>query len=197
VRILIAEDDSTSRRILEVVLTKWGHDVTSTTNGAEAWSVLSGPGSPRLAVLDWMMPELDGVEVCRRLRHEDPDGGTYVILLTAKSEKSDIVEGLDAGANDFVTKPFDRNELRARIAVGRRVIELQTALAARIEALEAANRHIQTLQGILPICMHCRKIRNDVNAWEEIEEYVEHKSEAHFSHGVCPQCLEEHYAEDE
>jgi DNA-binding response OmpR family regulator len=197
VRILIAEDDATSRRILEAVLKKWGHDVISTTDGAEAWSVLSSPGSPRLAILDWMMPELDGVEVCRRLRQDAPDGGTYVILLTAKSEKRDIVEGLDSGADDFVAKPFDRDELRARVAVGSRVIELQTALAERIEELEAAMEHIQTLQGILPICMHCRKIRNDGNAWQEIEEYVEHHSEAHFSHGVCPQCLEEHYADDD
>lgn len=196
-RILIAEDDATSRRILEAVLKKWGHDVIATSDGAEAWEVLSSPGSPRLAILDWMMPELDGVDLCRRLRGEEPNGGTYVILLTAKSEKGDIVEGLDAGADDFVAKPFDRDELRARVAVGCRIIDLQVALAERIEALEAAMAHIQTLQGILPICMHCRKIRTDTNAWEEIEEYVEVHSEAQFSHGVCPKCLEEHYPDED
>lgn len=196
-RILIAEDDATSRRILEVVLKKWGHDVISTNDGAKAWDVLSSPASPRFAILDWMMPELDGVEVCRLLRREDPDGGTYVILLTARSEKSDIVEGLDAGADDFVAKPFHSDELRARVAVGCRVIELQAVLAERIEALEAAMAHIQTLQGILPICMHCRKIRSDGDAWEEIEGYVEQHSEAHFSHGICPACLEENYPEED
>lgn len=127
-KILIAEDNDTSRRILEAILIKWGYNVTSASDGNEAWEKLQDKDAPRLIILDWMMPGVNGVELCRRLRQADFVEPMYVILLTARDEKNDMVEGLGAGADDYIAKPFDKDELRARIDVGRRVVELQTAL---------------------------------------------------------------------
>ena len=127
-KILIAEDNLTTRRILETILIKWNYDVISVCDGNEAWEKIQEKDPPKLIILDWMMPGLNGVEICRRLRRKDPREPMYIILLTARDEKNDIVEGLGAGADDYISKPFDTEELRARIDVGRRVIELQTAL---------------------------------------------------------------------
>ena len=123
-RILIAEDDDTTRRLLEIILSKWGYDVISTCDGNEAWEKLKNADAPRLAVLDWMMPGVDGVDICRMLRQEDTAKPIYIILLTVRGDKDDIVKGLRAGADDYIAKPFDKDELRARVDVGRRVIEL-------------------------------------------------------------------------
>ena len=137
-RILIAEDNSTSRRILEIVLKKYGYDVVSTINGNDAWEKLQDVDAPKLAILDWMMPGMNGIEICRRLKQMKTATATYLILLTGKDGKKDIIEGLDAGADDYIAKPFDNGELRARINVGCRIIELQTALAEK-----------EKLQGVL------------------------------------------------
>ena len=127
-KILIAEDEPVSRRLLESWLTMWGHELTITTDGSQAWDVLQQPDAPKLAILDRMMPGLEGLEVCRKAR-ELPHGKlTYIIILTTKGRKEDIVEGLEAGANDYITKPFDHEELRARVQVGMRVVDLQDRL---------------------------------------------------------------------
>ncbi|MDH3356531.1 MAG: response regulator [Desulfobacteraceae bacterium] len=127
-KILIAEDNVTTRRILKTILVKWNYDVVSACDGNEAWQKLQEKDPPKLIILDWMMPGINGVEICRRLRQADHVEVMYIILLTARDEKNDIVEGLGAGADDYIAKPFDTQELRARIDVGRRVVELQTAL---------------------------------------------------------------------
>jgi len=127
-KILIAEDNVTTRRILKTILVKWNYDVVSACDGNEAWQKLQEKDPPKLIILDWMMPGINGVEICRRLRQADHMEVMYIILLTARDEKNDIVEGLGAGADDYIAKPFDTQELRARIDVGRRVVELQTAL---------------------------------------------------------------------
>jgi len=194
-RVLIAEDNETSRLILQSLLAKWGYEVVATRDGAEAWAVLQSENPPRLAIMDWMMPEMDGAEVCRRLREVSAGQPFYVIILTALGRKEDIVSGLEAGADDYLTKPFNREELRARLQVGERVIALQTALAQRAQELEEAIAHIRTLQGILPICMHCHRIRNDEQSWQKVEHYIEAHSNAQFSHGLCPECLEKYYPE--
>jgi len=134
-RILIAEDDVTSRLVLAGVLKKNGHEVVETVNGAEAWHTLQQADAPRLAILDWMMPEMDGLEVVRRVRALPSEQPPYLIVLTAKGEKADIVVGLESGANDYLTKPFDAGELRARVKVGCRVIEMQNALDANVKEL--------------------------------------------------------------
>jgi sigma-B regulation protein RsbU (phosphoserine phosphatase) len=189
VQILIAEDDAVSRRMLEVTLMKWGHKVVSTTNGVEALQILQET-NVSLAVLDWMMPEMDGVEVCRKAREQFDKRPLYFILLTAKGRQEDIIAGLEAGADDYVTKPFDRDELQARLNVGIRIVELQSQLSARVRELQEALAHVNELQGLLPICCYCKKIRDDQNYWQHVENYITARSDAQFSHGICPTCYE-------
>jgi DNA-binding response OmpR family regulator len=190
-RILIAEDDLTSRTALTGVLKKKGHEVTVTVNGVEAWQSLQQPDAPALVILDWMMPEMDGPEVVRLVRALGTDRPPYIIMLTTKGDKADIIDGLEAGANDYLAKPFAPGELHARIEVGRRMVEMQDALADKIEELRQALDQIKTLSGIIPICMFCKKIRNDQEIWQQLENYIAEHSEADFSHGLCPECAEE------
>jgi phosphoserine phosphatase RsbU/P len=187
-KILIAEDDAVSRRLLEVTLEKFGYEVVVAAHGGEAWQLLQRDDAPSLAILDWMMPEIDGVEICRRLRSRSTSTPPYLMLLTAKSGKGDVVAGLDAGANDYLTKPFDRAELRARVQVGQRVIELQQTLATRVSELESAYARVKQLQGLLPICSYCKSIRDDQNYWQNLDSYLTKYSEVKFSHGICPDC---------
>jgi DNA-binding response OmpR family regulator len=189
-KILIAEDDLVSRRLLEATLTRWGFETEVACDGEAAWEWLRQPDAPRLAVLDWMMPGLDGVEVCRRVRGLGDDNAAYLILLTAKHTTADLVTGLDAGADDYITKPFQREELRARVQVGVRVLRLQEALSGRVRDLRAALANVKQLQGLLPICSYCKKIRDDSNYWQQVETYLCEHSAARFSHGICPDCWE-------
>lgn len=187
-RVLIAEDDVVSRRVLEATLVKFGYEVVVAADGAQAWAALQSADAPQLAILDWMMPEIDGVEICRRVRALSTATPPYIILLTAKSGKEDIVTGLDAGANDYLTKPFDRAELRARVQVGAHVLELQGNLAARVRELEDALSQVRQLQGLLPICSYCKKIRDEQNYWHQVENYISVHAKVEFSHGICPAC---------
>ena len=189
-KILIAEDDRMSCRLLETTLVGWGHEVIVTHDGAQAWEVLQERNAPLLAILDWMMPGIDGVEICRRIRQRQTSPPTYIILLTAKRGKADIVEGLIAGANDYVTKPFDRSGVRARVQVGVTIVGLQQSLAERVTELEEALQHVKLLQGILPICSYCKQVRDDQNYWQSVECYISEHSEAKFSHSICPDCYE-------
>ena len=134
-KILIAEDDLTSRRILTAILKKGGFDPVAVEDGNAAWDILQKPDAPGLLLLDWNMPGLDGLEICRRLRQNDSRNPPYIILLTARGEKGDIVQGLEAGANDYVSKPYDHEELQARIRVGQRMLELQSRLTEARDAL--------------------------------------------------------------
>ena len=189
-KVLIAEDDMVSRRLLQATLCKWGYEPVVTSDGAAAWDVLQGRDSPPLAILDWMMPGLDGLQVCHKVREIPTATPPYLILLTAKGRRQDIVTGLQAGADDYVTKPFDREELRARVQVGVRIVELQQGLADRVIALEEALTRVKQLQGLLPICSYCKKIRDDQNYWQQVENYIAEHSEAQFSHSICPDCYD-------
>lgn len=189
-KILIAEDNETSRRILQLTLAAAGHEVITTENGAAAWAILEKDDSPSLAILDWMMPDTDGLEVCRLVRQQKTNTPVYIILLTAKANKADVVQGLDAGANDYILKPFNREELRARVKVGETVVNLQQDLAARVGELEHALADIKLLQGILPICSYCKNIRDDQNHWQQMETFISKRSEAQFSHSICPSCYD-------
>ncbi len=187
---LIAEDEAVSRRMLEVTLRKWGYDVVVASDGAEAWRLLQGEDAPELAILDWMMPGMDGLELCREIRRRLQTLPTYIILLTARQSKDDIVQGLEGGADDYIAKPFDQEELRARVQGGVRVVELQRSLAARVGELEEALARVKHLQGLLPMCSYCKKIRDDQNYWQQVESYISGHSEAQFSHGICPNCYD-------
>ena len=194
-RILIAEDDLTSRTLLDAILSKEGYQVTAVADGAQAWQAMQEPGAPSLAVLDWMMPRIDGLEVARRVRALPTDRPPYLIMLTTRAEKSSIIAGLDAGANDYLSKPFDPGELRARVQAGRRMIEMQEALALKVDELRQALDQIKTLRGIVPICASCKKIRDDKGFWSQVEAYVSKHSEAEFSHGICPDCITKVYGD--
>ncbi|MSV29653.1 MAG: diguanylate cyclase [Bryobacterales bacterium] len=147
-RILIAEDDLVSRRLLQSTLQKWGYEVVVAHDGSEAWTILQTEDAPRLAILDWMMPGLDGPEVCRRLRKVTASPYVYVILLTARTEKDDLIAGMDAGADDYVTKPFDHHELKVRLRAGQRMVELQAQLLATQAAISEQARR-DALTGLL------------------------------------------------
>ena len=180
-RILIADDDRTSTLMLSATLAQWGYEVVVVHDGGEAWDRIVGDEPPQLAIVDWMMPVLDGIELCRRIRAATLRSPVYVILLTARSSRRDLVAGLEAGADDYLTKPFDPDELRARIHVGQRTLAL------------IAN--IKRLTGLLPICSYCKRIRSDEDYWEQVESYISDHTDARFSHGICPPCLEKAMAE--
>lgn len=194
-RILIAEDDLTSRTVLTALLEKRGHTVVVTEDGRQALAALQAPERPQLAIMDWMMPELDGVDVCRQVRALALDPPPYLIMLTTKDEKGDIVAGLDAGADDYITKPYDPDELRARVEVGRRMLTLQASLAEKVRALQQALDEVRTLRGIVPMCANCKKIRDDKGYWNQVEVYVREHTDAQISHGICPECARKLYPE--
>lgn len=189
-RILIAEDELISRCVLEDLLNEWGHEVQAVGDGLAAWQALKAEGAPQLAILDWRMPGLEGVEICRRMRAARTERRPYLLLLTARDARSSIVEGLRAGANDYVTKPFDPEELKARVDAGVQLIELQESLAARVRELEVALAEVKQLGAFLPICSYCKKIRDDQNYWQQVENYISEHVGVRFSHGICPECYE-------
>ena len=187
-KVLIAEDDDVSRFKLEELLAGWGYQVISTADGLQAWQALAADDPPRLAILDWIMPGLEGVEVCRRARATPRLAGLYVLLLTARESQACLSEGLRAGANDYVTKPFHPEELHARIALATQLVLSRAELAARVKELEEALAQVKRLRGLLPICSYCKSVRDDQNYWHELDRYVSEHSGAQLSHSVCPAC---------
>ncbi|MBD0373144.1 MAG: response regulator transcription factor [Pyrinomonadaceae bacterium] len=187
-KVLIAEDEPDSRQLLQIMVGRWGYEALPVSDGAEAWEALQQDDAPPLALLDIMMPRMDGLEVCRRAKLQARPVPFYIIMLTAKTLPKEVVTGLEAGADDYLTKPFDPSELRARMRVGERILELQQNLALRVGELEDALSRVKQLQGMLPICSYCKKIRDDRNYWEQVESYIAKHSEVKFSHGICPDC---------
>jgi CheY-like chemotaxis protein len=143
-KVLIAEDEPAFRHLLEDILVKWGYEVIGAKDGDEAWSALQAEDAAQLAILDWMMPGMDGVEVCRKIRSGTKASYTYIILLTSQQKDEDIVTGMEAGADDYIIKPLKTNELRVRLNAGVRVIDLQNKLAARAAELKVANRSLES-----------------------------------------------------
>ena len=189
-RVLLAEDHYVSRHLLERNLQNWGFEVTTVENGESAAAILLSDRAPDLAILDWMMPGMDGVEVCRHVREQNQRPYIYLILLTARSTKEEVAAGLDAGADDYVTKPFDPAELRARLTVGQRVVRLERVLKQRVNELQQALEDVKRLKQLLPICMYCKSVRGDGDYWRKIEEYIHSEMGADISHGICPTCME-------
>lgn len=146
--ILIAEDDLVSRKLLQATLKKWGYNVFAFPDGQAAWEHMQNNEAPRLIILDWMMPGLDGLELCRKIRALDSEVYRYIILLTARTQREDVVAGLDAGADDYITKPFDKQELKVRLRAGRRITDLQSQLLSAQEKLRALAIH-DPLTGLL------------------------------------------------
>jgi len=188
--LLVAEDDSASRKLLHTLLSAEKYTVTDVDNGLSALEVLKGAKEPFVALIDWEMPGMEGPEVCRRVRELTDGPPVHLILLTARDSKTDVVQGLRTGANDYIVKPFDRTELLARVTIGAQMVSLQRSLTQNIEELKEALKRVKQLSGLLPICSYCKKIRDDSNYWTQVESYVMHHSEAQFSHSICPTCYE-------
>jgi sigma-B regulation protein RsbU (phosphoserine phosphatase) len=177
VAVLVADDDPVARTQLGALVRAAGFAVTAVADGREAWDALQVARFP-VVIADWYMPELDGPELCRRLRARRDAPYVYVILVTSRGGKAQYLAGMDAGADDFITKPVDPDELRARLAVAVRILGLR--------------RELQQLEGLLPICAYCKRIRDDQERWTSLETYIEHRSDAQFSHGICPDCYAKH-----
>jgi CheY-like chemotaxis protein len=190
VKILVADDDATSRTILAKALRSVGHEPVLASDGEEAWKAFRSD-DVECVVTDWMMPGLSGPDFCRRVRAHETRSWAYLLLLTAKDANADLVEGLLAGADEFMSKPFDLDVLRARLHVAQRVLGLERSLRSRVTELEEALAEVKTLRGLLPICMYCKKVRDEREAWQAVEEYVSKRSAAQFSHGVCPGCWDQ------
>jgi DNA-binding response OmpR family regulator len=189
-RVLIADDDATLRYGLTAQLERWGYEPVVCENGDAAREVLQGDAPPPMAILDWSMPGADGVALCQEIRATPALAPTYVVLLTARDTRDEIVSALDQGADEYITKPFDWEVLRARLKTGARIALLQQSLAQRVSDLQNALATVKQLSGLLPICAYCKRIRRDDNYWQQLETYIAEHSEADFSHGVCPTCLE-------
>lgn len=187
--VLIAEDNEVTRSLLEAYLAGWGFQVYSTFNGAKAWEQLQMANAPRLVILDWIMPQMTGVEVCRLVRAQTNRPYTYIILLTGNTSREDLAEGFAAGADDYIYKPFDETVLHARIKAGERILNLEQNLANKIYELETALTQVKQLKELLPICMFCKKIRDDNDYWHQIEVYLHQHTGTDFSHGICPDCF--------
>jgi len=160
-RILIADDDDVLRHILDATLTKWGYEVVVARNGLEAWRILQGNDAPQLAILDWIMPGMDGVEVCREIRKWEDRPYIYLLLLTAKQRKEDVIAGMEAGADDYISKPFDPQELKVRLRAGRRILDLQAELLAARESLRYQATH-DGLTGLLNRSAALDALRNEL-----------------------------------
>lgn len=178
-KILVADDDRLACALLKGIFSKLGHDVTTVNNGVDAWRVIKEE-QIRLVTLDWMMPGLEGVEVCRRIRAEPGSHYTYVILVTGRVDESSFRQGMATGADDFITKPVDIGLLATRLRVAERILALQN------EVVE--------LKAILPVCIYCRRIRTDDEAWAKIERYLAQHADVELSENICRECYDRHLA---
>lgn len=188
-KILIAEDEFTTRMMIQVCLENWGYRVESVTNGVEAWDILKKQDAPHIAILDWEMPEIDGVEVCKRVKEMDCENPPYIILLTSRDSKKDIVKGFDAGADDYMTKPFNDDELRARVRVAERLVRTQSSLSETVGELRNALNQLEILDSGVEACGACRKIKNNEDGcWHNFDEIVVGDLDSRFIATICPEC---------
>lgn len=188
-KILIAEDEFTTRMMVQVCLENWGYRVESVTNGEEAWAKLQKPDAPHIAILDWEMPLLNGVEVCRRVKEMEIENPPYVILLTGRDSKTDIVQGFDAGADDYMTKPFNHDELRARTRVAERLVRTQSSLSESVAELRDALNQLEMLESEVEVCVACQKILNRYDGkWYSLDDVLKNGVDPHFVVNTCPEC---------
>jgi phosphoserine phosphatase RsbU/P len=176
-KILLVDDDSVSRMILAKQLRKLSHEVSEASDGEEGWLAVRLQ-KPRIVITDIVMPRCDGIELCRRIRGMDSQKYTYLIVITSQSGKVNYLDAMEAGADDFLAKPCEADDIVIRLRVAERLLQLTTK--------------VNQLEGLLPICSYCKRIRDEDKAWQPVEQYINDRSEASFSHGVCPECYEKH-----
>jgi len=192
-KILVADDDPDVAAAVQQLLRGDNREIVIVNDGLRALGALLDGRAPSIAILDSVMPGMNGPEVCRKARAAIGSRPLHIILLTVLSRETEVENGLAAGADDYMTKPFSPRELIARVRAAERVIGLQNDLAKRIRELEEALQRVKTLEGFLPICMYCKRVRNEKNFWQQVETYVTDHSHARFSHGICAECEEKHF----
>lgn len=200
IKVLVVEDDPFFQRVLTKRLQAEGYQVFSAGDGREGMKAIVS-FEPDLVISDWMMPEVDGLELCQSVKTGLREAAPYFILLTAKGEISNKLLALDTGADDYLVKPCDQGELMARVRAGLRIVLLTQELRATVGDLSLANAELQSARAqverltheLLPICAFCRKVRDDEGQWHTLEEYVAERTQADFTHGICPTCRIEHY----
>ena len=195
-RILVVDDDAMTRLTLESVIRGAGWSPVSIEDPELAFDMLTGADAPPIALIDWQMPTLSGLDLCRRVREADPAARPYLIFVTSNSTSTDIVLGLDAGADGYMTKPIAANELQARVRAGIRTILLQQDLRTRLEQARAESARTQPLRELLPMCCYCRRIRDEKEQWSSLERYLSQRMDVRFTHGFCPTCYEHHVLPD-
>ena len=195
-RVLVAEDHDKTRIALVFLLQRHGYDVTVVNNGQAAFDILSAPNPPDIALLDWDMPRLDGLQVSRAIRESPGRRYTYIVMLTAHDRASDVLAAFAAGVDDFLSKPVDSAQLLARLRCGERVLALEERATERIAELEKALDDVRQLKRLLPNCMYCKKVRDDSDYWQEIDAYIHEQTGTDFSHGVCPGCMDKVVADE-
>lgn len=177
-KVHIVEDDPTTRRLLENLTSLLGYEIASYDNGDDAWEAFAVE-DPKIVISDWKMPGKDGLELCRRLRQMHSDSYTYFVLISAqKRSRANLEFAIEAGVDDFLKKPIGSEEIWSRLRVAERILGF--------------NRQVKTLESLIPICAYCKKVRNDGDLWEQIEQYVNQRTGADFTHSICPPCLEKH-----
>jgi phosphoserine phosphatase RsbU/P len=194
--VLVVEDDPTYQKYLDRMLKKWGYQVDMVSTGEAALSRIKNGKRPDIAILDRILPDQDGTVVSRELRLEGATRPVYIIYLTVRNEPLEVVEGLQLGGDDYVSKPFHVDELRQRLEVGKRIITLQKNLIMKARDLERALSEIKTLHGFLPICSYCKSVRTDNNYWQKLETYLKEQTDVQISHGICPNCIQSHFPDE-
>lgn len=176
-KILLVDDDAVSRMIMAQQLRKLGHEVSEASDGEEGWLAFRLQ-RPRIVITDLVMPRCSGIELCQRIRGMESQKYTYLIVITSQSGKINYREAMDAGADDFLPKPCEGDDVVIRLRVAERLLNL--------------TKKVNELEGLLPICSYCKRIRDDKKEWQPVEQYINDRSEASFSHGVCPECYSKH-----
>lgn len=187
-KILIAEDEYTTRLMVQVCLENWGYSIESVEDGKKAWDIINQNNPPQIAVLDWEMPGISGIDLCRKIKSLDRSSPIHVILLTARDSKNDISQGFEAGADDYITKPFNDDELGARIRVAERIVTIQSSLNSSLEELREALDMVQSFEEPVAVCRKCQKIGAFDGSWRTPEKLLEYPVDPRFIQLDCPSC---------
>jgi len=187
-KILVAEDDSVSRRLLEASLSKWGYEIIAVPDGSRALEYLEKNHSIHFAILDWMMPGKEGIFICERMREKRQNRTVYIILMTPRDGSREAISGLASGADDYITKPIDKAELRQKVISGERIIHLEMTVSRKTEELRQLQEQNEQLREIVPNCTRCAKARQDDQFYRRVEAYLDQCSKTPTTHGLCPEC---------
>lgn len=192
-KILIAEDDGITRRILKSAVQQEGYEAIWAADGCEALRLINEQSNIDMVLLDWLMPGIEGVELLRRIKNRQNSPYIYSIMLSAKNASEDVVYGLEEGADDYITKPFHMRELISRLKAGKRIVEMKRMSEETISALRAKWDRYKGTPQMIPICSACKKIRDEDELWQHLEQYFGDRHDISFTHSICPECNEKLY----